>query len=81
MALAVAPVIIGHILDTTFTKSGDVVSYVTMTRPGSVSYHMQYTNDYVLAFRRILIGLLSLDAFAAVVLLIWMFASPRSLNK
>ena len=34
LALAVAPVLIGHVLDSTFKPSRNVQSFVTITRPG-----------------------------------------------
>lgn len=64
VALAITPIIIGHVLDTTLISSDGVESH-----------------DYVLAFRNILIAFLSIDSFAAVVFLIWMIVSPRSLNR
>ena len=81
VALAVSPVIIGYVLDSTFKPSKDVLSYVTMTGPGQVAYHLVKTADYVTAFRRILIGLLSLDGAAAIVFLVWQLVSPGDLNK
>ena len=81
VALAVSPVIIGYVLDSTFKPSKDVLSYVTMTGPGQVVYHLVKTVDYVTAFRRILIGLLSLDGAAAIVFLVWQLVSPGDLNK
>lgn len=81
VALAVSPLIIGYVLDSTFKPSKDVLSYVTMTGPGQVVYHLVKTADYVTAFRRILIGLLSLDGAAAIVFLVWQLLSPGDLNK
>ena len=81
VALAVSPVIIGYVLDSTFYPNKDVLSYITMTGPGQTKYHLIKTIDYTTAFKRILIGLLSLDGAVAIIFLVWQLMSPRDLNK